>query len=1320
MGQVFEARDRELGRTVALKFLMRRGEAASVELLARLRKEAQAIALLDHENIVRIHDVSEWRTGTAGQEGRELRRLPFLVMEYLEGTSLQELLRRERPDLVRALGLMVDVSAGLAHAHQRGLVHRDLKPGNVLVLKDGRAKLLDFGLARAAEDLLLEPEGASAGTPAYMAPEQWRGEPLDARTDVWAAGILLFELLTGARPLTCMSARELGQRVCSAEPMPSVSGRRPGLPEALVHLVDSALAKDPAKRPAHGGELLARLREVLEQRARDVSADPPPHLSGRRLVTLVSCRLALAPGEAAALEPEDCGELERAFHQSCTRIVQQHEGTVLLSVGGEVLACFGVLAAREDDAERAVRAALRLKGACPQQLKGPGTARGTVKVGLHTDRVVMAEAPLAHPGAAPSLHGEGPRVASWLSGQARPGGVLASEGTHALVRGRIQTRPLGRLRFEGLVGTTWLGVHEVMRERHDASRFDRALVSGALTPLVGREQLLGGLKALREEALRGSGACALLRGEAGIGKSRLVRELHDREPPGTSTWVRCQCWLSDTGSAFHPLIGQLQHLLGFCSAALPTVRVQVLEGRLLALGVSLDLLPPLASLLGLPVPAGAVFLHLPPERQRASVLEALVAFLRAEAERKPLVLVVEDLHWADPSTLQFLGILLEQLGRIRALVLLTARPGFHSPWEGLPRFHSLEVEPLSPEDTRAMALLQQDSGGASLPVELVDRLVERTDGMPLFIEELARAVLAGRAVGHDAPEGAPIPMSATLHELLLARLDGLPPRRRAQVQLAAALGREFSYELLRAVSFLGEDELLPELEQLEAAGLFLRQGEPPSTTYAFRHALIQEAAYQSLLRGTRQRYHARIVQVLTEQFPEVVEEQPELLAQHATQAGETWLAVKHWQAAGQRAVAKSAFPEAISHYSRTLEQLALLPSSPEQNECELAVRGDLEQVLIMVQGFTSREVEEVHSRALALCEPAGHVPISLLAGTWNIAIVRGDRQATDRLVTVFRRLLDERCSLDTQVMVHSSLHVWSFWRQDFAMGCEHGLRAKALLARPEARSLLMEARGGHRDYASMEALYTCLWLGIGEMVQGQGARSRAHYAEALALAESMGHPYPVASALGFGAMMSFEAGEPQATLEASGRSMSLGSELGFSFVVAVGSFMHGWALAQLGQAREGIAMVREGLAGLRGSGALLLLKPCLLALSQACLAAGRLDDALAATHEALEALEGNLARYPMATLLQVRAEVLLRRGEVEAARTAFHQSLAVARESGAKLHELRAALGLAGLLLRVGEAHAVRPLLEGLCDGLSEGQDLKDYQRARHLLAELP
>jgi tetratricopeptide (TPR) repeat protein len=655
----------------------------------------------------------------------------------------------------------------------------------------------------------------------------------------------------------------------------------------------------------------------------------------------------------------------------------------------------------------------------------------------------------------------------------------------------------------------------------------------------------------------------------------------------------------------------------------------------------------------------------------------LAALLQQLSEKRPLVFIVEDVHWADPSTLQFLGFLLENLERLRACFLLTTRTEFTHPWADHTGFCVLQLAPLPPEATAA--LIQEAARGKSLPAETIEQLVGRTDGVPLFVEELTRMVLE-REGAEAPPESAPLPIPTTLHELLQARLDQLPPRTKALAQLAALLGREFDHDVLHAVSFLEESELRQDIERLERAGLLFQRGWPPRLTYAFKHALIQDAAYQSLTRSTRQHYHTRLFHVLSERFPAMAAEQPELLANHATRAGLAQQAVDLWQRAGQRAAAKSALAEAIHHYRKALEQLALLPASRERDEREIALRVELGQALVSTKGFAAKEVEEVYTRARALCEQYGEVPLPVLWGLWVVALVRGVREDAAQMEVLFHRL-EAREDPTTQVVVHAKLGALEFWRGHYAEALRHCTLANGLSSQEPALKKLARIRGGgSQSYVSEQVLHAHLYAAFSEAMLGNIDRSREISKAALALADAMQHPYAVATTLSFCASIEYEVNEPEAARDLANRLIAVSSKNGFLFTQAIGVCVLGWATAQLGDPQAGIATIQQGLGLIQAMGALLIYPTCLVCLLKAQLLAGQSTEGLAAAKQGLTMLDTLLDQRSRGELLRLQGEFLLQQGETEAARASLEQALAEARGSGAKLHEQRAAVSLAQLL----------------------------------------
>jgi class 3 adenylate cyclase len=781
MGLVVRARDEVLQRIVALKFISPGREFSRAALDRLLQEEARLVAQLDHENIIRIFDVSEWKGS------------PFLIMECLTGQSLAALLRLGPLELPRALRILSDIAAGLAHAHSRNIIHRDLKPSNVFILPDGQVKLLDFGIARFASSLDLPQEG----TPAFMAPEQWRGQPQDMRTDIWAAGLLLYQMLTGTLPYDPSDLRE---RVLSAEPVPSVRTIRPDLPERVDRFLARALAKAPARRFQSALEMRERLRMLEWSLAPSSDAPPPKFTPHRRQVTLVCCRLS---AHLESFDPEDVSELQAAFQQACSRVLERHGGWVALRMGDEVMGCFGYPLAREDEVLCAVRAALVLTGVAAE-LPRMEQAELAVQVGVHTDMVVMdVFTPSGLKGHSPSIQGEALRVALWLARQAAPGTANLSENTCLGARGNFVTEPLGPRAFSSSVGAVRMDVHRVLCERPETTRFERARTR-SLTPLVGRSDELRQLIARWEGSRQGQGTVVLLSGEAGIGKSRLIQELCEHVAREGERCVSSQCWPQLSRSAFHPVLEWVVQLLGLEPGASPASRWARLEEVLKTLDLPLpEGLLLLGQLLALPPREDLPPLLLSAEQQRERTRQTLATFLLRLPARLPgknapggLLLVLEDLHWADPSTLQLLTLLQERIELGGMCLLLSTRPGLRLSSRRHPGSHRLVLDRLAAKDTAEM-VRRLTRNQSSLPEQTLGCLVRQTEGNPLFIEEMTRMVLSRAAPDGEARSVGPLPV--TLQELLLARLDLLSEEQKELAWKGAVLGRSFTQGQLAAL-----------------------------------------------------------------------------------------------------------------------------------------------------------------------------------------------------------------------------------------------------------------------------------------------------------------------------------------------------------------------------------------------------------------------------------------------------------------------------------------------------------------------------------------
>jgi predicted ATPase len=668
-----------------------------------------------------------------------------------------------------------------------------------------------------------------------------------------------------------------------------------------------------------------------------------------------------------------------------------------------------------------------------------------VRIGIHTGLVVVGDMggggyrdPLA-------IVGETPNIAARVQGIAEPNTVVISAATSRLVQGLFECQDRGPQELKGVSNP--VPVYRVLRESEAQNRFEVAVSTG-LTLLVGREEELGLLRRRWEQAKAGEGQAVLLSGEPGIGKSRLVQTLKEYVSAEGTTRIEFRCSPYHQNSAFYPILEHVQRFLQFAPHDPPQAKLSKLQQALARYRFSqADTLPLLAALLSLPHPEGCAPLTFSPQKQKQKTQEALVAWMMEEAEKAAVFCAWEDLHWADPSSLEVLTLLLEQIPTTRLFTVLTFRPEFTPPWGARSYLTSLTLSRLDRPHVETM--VEQVTGGKALPPEVVQQIVAKTDGVPLFVEELSKMVvesgLVREAAGHYELAGPlpPLAIPSTLQDSLMARLDRLAPVREI-AQLGATLGREFSYELLYAVSSLDEGTLQQGLRQLVEVELVYQRGLPPQATYLFKHALIQDAAYQALLKSTRQQSHRQIAQVLAGRFPETVETQPELVAHHYTEAGLIAQAIPYWQRAGERAVARSTNIEAVRHFTKGLELLKTLPDTPERTQQELTLQIALGAPLMATKGFAAPEVERAYARAQELCQQVGETPqlFRVLSGLWFFYLARAELQTAHELAEQLLSLAQSVQDPAFLVEAHRALGMTLWHLGEFASAqkhCEQGI-----------------------------------------------------------------------------------------------------------------------------------------------------------------------------------------------------------------------------------------------------------------------------------------
>jgi class 3 adenylate cyclase len=727
----------------------------------------------------------------------------------------------------------------------------------------------------------------------------------------------------------------------------------------------------------------------------------------RRQLTVMFCDLMGSTALSTRLDPEDLRFVISAYHKCVAETIARFDGFVAKYMGDGVLIYFGYPRAHEDDAERAVRAGLALIEAVAKlRIEEPVQ----VRIGVATGLVVVGD--LVGNGEAQErgVVGETPNLAARLQALAEPDAMVIASSTRRLTGGLFEYRDLGAVALKGFAEN--VPAWQVLGAGSAESRFEA--LRAITTPLIGRGEEIDLLMRRWEQAKRGDGCAVLISGEAGIGKSRIAQTIVERLGGEPHTPLRLFCSPHHQDSALYPTITQLERAAGFRREDTAEQRLDKLESLLRRATNDLgEALPLLAALLSIPGGDCGPPLDLSPQKQKEKTLKALLAQVEGLAARQPVLMVYEDVHWSDPTTRESLDLLIERVVALRVLVIITFRPEFAPPWVGRPHVTLLSLNRLPPR--RAAEMIARLTNGKALPKEIADQIIDHTDGVPLFVEELTKAVVESGILTETADcyvvagPVAPLAIPTTLHASLLARLDRLAPTREV-AQIAAALGRRFSHELISAVATMPKRQLDDALTQLVHAELIFQRGTPPDAEYTFKHALVQDAAYGTLLRTRRNQLHARIAATLENQFPEIVVAQPALLARHCAEAGLMESAVVYWLKAAQQALARQAITEAVAQLRKGLDILAGLPDGSWRRQQELDLQIALGPALAGTKGWSAPDVGETFARARALAEQidrSEYLP-GLIMGQWAFHLVRSEHKLALSLAGQLKKIGEAR------------------------------------------------------------------------------------------------------------------------------------------------------------------------------------------------------------------------------------------------------------------------------------------------------------------------
>ncbi|KRR18931.1 hypothetical protein CQ14_18740 [Bradyrhizobium lablabi] len=1040
--------------------------------------------------------------------------------------------------------------------------------------------------------------------------------------------------------------------------------------------------------------------------------DPRP--IERRQLTVLFCDLVGSTALSARLDPEDFSAIIAGYRRCIVETVARFDGFVARHHGDGAVVCFGYPHAHEDDAERAVQASLALVqaiAALPAKEKlsaRVGVATGVAIVGDMSDSAISEE----H-----GILGDTPNLAARLQSLAEPGAVVISGRTKTIAGPQFEYLDLGKVEIKGFVKP--VAAWQVAGRTTVTSR-SHALQSGDVLPLIGRDEEMELILSRWKRARAGEGQVVLLSGEAGIGKSRLTVALLEQLAREPHIRLRCFCSPQHTDSMLYPVIGEMWRAARFAHEDSQQAKTDKLDALLAQSSTPPQHAALFAEMLSLPNDGRYPPVEVEPQLRRLKTLEALGLQLEALARINPVLIIFEDAHWADPTSLELFARAVDLAVSHRLLILVTFRPEFSPLWMARPHVTELILNRLAPRDINS--LIEGVVGNRSLPASVRQDIIERTDGIPLFVEEMTKAVLD--AEGESEAQQVPAPVAAvpaSLQASLMARLDRLG-RAKDIAQVGAAIGRQFPHMLLAAVARKPEAELDADLNRLIAAGLLFRHGIPPHASYLFKHALVQDAAYGTLLREPRRALHARIAEILESQFPEIAESQPELLARHYTKADLIEKSARLWGKAGLRSQERSALVEAAEQLGQALAQIATLPSTPDLRREQIILQVALLNTLMHVKGYGAPETKTAVAQARAFIEQAGQLGespddpsllLSTLFGQWIVNFINFNGDVARELASRFLELGDNEGAAVPRMIGHRTMASTLALRGDLVEARAHYNEALALY-RPAEHRRLMTRFGQDLRVTCLAFRSMASWL----LGYPEAALNDADCA--LMEARQVEHAATLMFTLNFPILVNTYCGNYHAANAHLKELVALAEEKGAPFRKAEGVLRRGYILTLTGAAKA-VETVTAGIDLWRSAGSTIFTPEQEFMLAIAHADSGQFDDAWRCIGKAMTAMRETKERWCEAEAHRVAGEIALRwpqRGEVKA-QAYFEHSLAIARAQHAKSWELRAATSSARLLRCQGKRKMARDLLAPIYDWFTEGFDTSDLRKAKALLDEI-